>query len=370
MESAVPYQQSHDDMEGITPPRAQTQWIGHGTQTATLVRAISSYRMPQAWLFSGPRGIGKATCAYRLARYLLHDPGAAGIAAEGRTASPAHSRKALAVAPSTDTFRQIAAGAHPNMLSLARRFDRDTKRYRSAISVDDIRAVGRFFASTRARSGWRVCLIDTADDMTIQAANALLKLLEEPPPASLFILISHRFGRLLATLRSRCRRLEFHSLPAQEIAQGLRLYAPRAPQEAHTLAMHLADGSLRRALGFVDKSGIAVYQGFSAIIENNAADVSARMALAEKIAPVQHEAAYILFIDLVQAWLFRRINALQWPQEKQGTPLSMEAAAAHAEVWQEITEMVVAQDTYNLDRKQTVLGMLHRISALLAPRQV
>ena len=160
-------------------PRRRHSLYGHAEAEARLLDAHRSGRLHHAWLITGPRGIGKATLAYRFARFLLHGGDAA---------------SSLAVPAESAVSRLISAGSHPDLLAIERAIDFKTKRLKTEISVETARDASSFFAHTAGSGGWRVAIVDTADDLNAASANALLKILEEPPARSVFLLVSHRPG--------------------------------------------------------------------------------------------------------------------------------------------------------------------------------
>ena len=163
-----------------------------------MLRASRAGRLPHAWLIGGPEGIGKATLAWRLARFVLAhpDPHSASVQAATDLSVPAGHRAAV----------QVAAGGLGDVASLRRAWNEKTGRFYSEIRVDDVRKASTLFQQAARAGGYRVAIIDAADDLNRASANALLKLIEEPPPLSLFLLVAHRPAQLLPTLRSRCRR--------------------------------------------------------------------------------------------------------------------------------------------------------------------
>src|SRR5215469_12871747 len=194
--SAAPEPNDSDRVEGFAHPRETFALLGQGAALARAARAIRAGRPPGAWLITGAPGIGKATLAYRIARYLL---------AYGATdAGP----EDLTVPPDSVAARQVAAQSHPGLLVLKRIINPRTGKLMTVLSVDEIRRLSGFFGMTSGAGGWRVAIVDTADDMNDNAANALLKMLEEPPAHAMLLLLSNTPGRLLPTIRSRCQRLD------------------------------------------------------------------------------------------------------------------------------------------------------------------
>src|SRR5882724_716451 len=198
-----------DEAQAWPHPREADVLIGHEEAERALLGAYRGGRLPHAWLIGGPAGIGKATLAYRMARFVLAnaDPASAAVQAAS----------SLAVDPSHPVARQVAARAHSDLLVLERTLT-DTGSLRSVITVDEVRRTVSFFGSTAGQGGWRVCVVDSADELQYpQASNALLKVLEEPPPGALFLVVSHAPGRLLPTIRSRTRRLDLRPLSRADV---------------------------------------------------------------------------------------------------------------------------------------------------------
>src|ERR1700736_1609309 len=195
-------------------PRETTALFGHRDAETALLNAYRSGRIPHAWLIGGAQGIGKATLAYRMARFVL---------AHRNPLSPSVQRaETLAVDRSDPVARQITAGAHGGLLVLERGLN-DRGVLRTVITVDETRETISFFGSTAAVDGWRVCIVDTVDELNPNAANALLKILEEPPQRSLFLLVSHSPARALPTILSRCRKLPLRPLSTADVDHAAAL---------------------------------------------------------------------------------------------------------------------------------------------------
>src|SRR5579871_3007295 len=208
-----------EDDGGLPRPRDTTVLFGHEAAERAFLGACRSGRLPHAWLIGGEPGIGKATLAYRIARFVLAHPDLSQLPADAT----------LALARDHRTVRRIAAGAHTDLLALERTVSETTGKLRTVITVDQVRRLSTFFGSTAGEGGWRVCIVDSADELQYpNASNALLKMLEEPPPRSLFLLVSHAPGRLLPTIRSRCRRLALRPLAQADVvrAAAVALGAP------------------------------------------------------------------------------------------------------------------------------------------------
>src|SRR3982075_2120065 len=192
----------------VVHPRETTALAGHRDAETALLNAYRSGRIPHAWLIGGAQGIGKATLAYRMARFVL--------AHRNPLGSDVQRAEALHVAPTDPVARHVAAGAHGSLLTLERTLN-DKGVMRTVITVDETRETISFFGSTAAVEGWRGCVVDAVDELNANAANALLKILEEPPQQSLFLLVSHAPARVLPTIQSRCRKLALRSLAVDDV---------------------------------------------------------------------------------------------------------------------------------------------------------
>src|SRR5215469_4184811 len=225
----------------VPHPRLNPDLIGHETAEKDYLAAWSGGRIAHAWLIGGPPGIGKATLAYRMARFALAHPNPAAPAVQAAT-----SLKVPAEAPAA---RRIAGQAHPDLLVLERTAG-DSGALRTVITVEQVRRTVGFFGSTAGEGGWRICIVDAADELKYpEGSNALLKVLEEPPARSLFLLVSHAPGRLLPTIRSRCRRLTLRPLAQGDVAKAASIaLGADADDPAIAAAAAGARGSVSRAI--------------------------------------------------------------------------------------------------------------------------
>src|SRR3984893_11103014 len=221
-------------------PRQTSLLAGHREAEAALLNAYRTGRIPHAWLIGGAQGIGKATLAYRMARFVL--------AHRNPFGSDVQRAETLAVNPSDPIARRVAAGAPWRLgpLSLERPLN-ERGVMRTVITVDETRETISFFGSTAAVEGWRVCIVDTVDELNPNAANALLKILEEPPQQSLFLLVSHAPARVLPTILSRCRKLALRPPPASDVIRAAAEAANIAIDDpALAEAAEAAEGSVAR----------------------------------------------------------------------------------------------------------------------------
>ncbi|HXO91990.1 MAG TPA: DNA polymerase III subunit delta' [Stellaceae bacterium] len=350
----------------VPPPRANPDLVGHEGAERELRRLDEIGRLPHAILLSGPRGIGKATLAFRLARFLL-------ASGEERNAV---AERGLAIHPESGVFRRVAAGGHADLLTIERAYDARRRRLRGEIVVEDAREITGFFRLTAAEEGWRIVVVDGADEMNRSAANALLKVLEEPPRRALLLLVSHSPGRLLPTIRSRCRRFPLTALERPAVMQLLRRYRPELDEpEAEALAM-LCEGSVGRALEIADAGGLPLYGSIVEMLSQvPVIDLARLHAFADQLARADAEDGYRAGAELLSQFLARMAagaarRRLGEQQVVAGESAAMQRLAARADParWaalrEEIGQGFATADQLNLDRKQAMLGAFFAIEKL------
>jgi DNA polymerase-3 subunit delta' len=333
----------------IPHPRERHALIGHKRAELAVLEALRSRRLAHAWLIAGPEGIGKATFAFRVARFVLaeRDPFAAAAREPG----------SLAVAPSERVARQIAAGAHPDLFVLERTLGTNGK-LRTEITVEDARRATSFLQTTSAQGGWKMLIVDVADELNRSAANALLKIIEEPPDRSLVLLVAHAPARLVPTIRSRCRGLRLDPLTPAEIGEIiLGLPDNAASESVVAAAAALAEGSAKRALLFLQEQAIEfVRMVHDALEAPKDAGRAASLKLAGKLGAKAGEAAYDIVFDAIFDWLRERANRLARAQDRR--------AEAASRLWGEIEARKTEADTYNLDKRALVLTSLREVAEL------
>jgi DNA polymerase-3 subunit delta' len=335
-----------DTQSSVPPPRETTALFGHHEAEAALLNAYRSGRIPHAWLIGGAQGIGKATLAYRMARFVL---------AHGNPlASDVQRAESLNVDPANRDARRIAASAHGGLLVLQRTAN-DKGVMRTVITVDETRETIAFFGSTAAAEGWRVCIVDTVDELNPNAANALLKTLEEPPRQSLFLLVSHAPGRVLPTILSRCRRLPLRPLAKADViravngATGLAIDDPALSDAAEA-----AEGSVTRALTLLGGDAVKLHHKTAALLATlPRVDPRELHALGDALGG-SDKVALATFVDSIDRWVGARMQTAD-------PNADLPRLARLAEVWEKISR--AARDTaeYNLERKPlvfSVFGML------------
>jgi DNA polymerase III subunit delta' len=343
---------------GAPTSRDNPELYGHDAAVATLGRALASERLAHGWLLTGPPGIGKATLAFRFARALLAGSGAV----EAR----------LRVAPDHPVFRQVAQGAHPDLRVLEAERDPRTGRLRSEITVDTVRAATASLQMTAAAGGCRVAVIDGAETLNRSAANALLKTLEEPPPRTVLLLVSHRPGALPATIRSRCAKLRLRPLDDATVEGALASLLPDLDEMERVALTLLARGSIGRALAMAEAGQLASYRRLAGGLSAAADDPGALDELSSELARLAERGGTAGALTLIQELLGRVVAA---GVGRLGPTVFAEEAEAlrglaagrsldrWAGLWEKIAHLAAASDGLNLDRSHAFMHML----TLLAP---
>lgn len=279
---------------------------GHEAVEKSLLTAYQEGRMPHGIIFAGQKGIGKATMAYRLARFLLkngiHDPNQGSMFDEG-----ADTYTSLDVGRDDPNFRRVASGGHADFMSIERAFDVSKNRYKDNVAVDEIRKVPGFLRMTASDGGWRVVIIDDADTMNRNAQNALLKILEEPPKNAILILVTHRLGALIPTIRSRTQVYNFHPLAHDRVESLLSRFG-LSGAAVKTLSA-LGEGSIGKALDYANEGGLdTLDEIFVTFKDYPDWDWAKIHAMADNFAGSSD--AYDNFQDLL-CWIFSQIVVLK-----------------------------------------------------------
>ncbi len=331
--------QSEDEDKGDLPlPRETTVLFGHDGAEREFLAVYRSGRVPHAWLIGGEPGIGKATLAYRIARFVLAHP----------DPSRVPTATSLALDPAHPTVRRIAVNAHTDLLALERT-PGDNGKMRTVITVEQVRRLASFFGSTAGEGGWRVCIVDSADELKYpEGSNALLKMLEEPPARSLFLLVSHAPGRLLPTIRSRCRRLALKPLGQGDVvrAAGIALGADVA-DAAVANAAAAARGSVARAIALAGGPMLALRQKVTELLTAlPATDPQALHALGDQLD--RDRGLLEVFVGAVRDWLSARLDA------EASNPGRL---VRTADLWDRLNRSARDVEIYNLERKPLVFAI-------------
>ncbi len=318
----------------MTAPRENPEFVGHQGAVASLYHAASSGRLHHAWLIGGQVGIGKATLAYRFARWLL----AGGTSAD------------LAVPVSHPAFKRVAANTHADLLSIERRFDDKRKKMQSEIVVDTVLEVGKFLRLTAGEGGWRVVVVDGAEEMNRNAANALLKLLEEPPKRAILLLVSHAPGRLLPTIRSRCRTLNLAPLGDDEVEGLLRAQAPELSRADAARIARLSEGSIGRALTLAEENGVAIAGLVDEVLAGAVAPARAQQ-VADTLA--RSEDGYEVFMSLLRSGLAAGTRA--------AARRNQAGLSRRVGLWEEFGKLERDVQNLNLDKRAAIIVALNQL---------
>ena len=327
--------------ETVLLPRATAGLFGHAEAEQALLASYRSGRVPHAWLIGGPPGIGKATLAYRFARFVLAHPDPAAPDVQKATS--------LALDPAHPVARRVAAQAQGDLLVIERVVNEQTGKLYTVIRVDDVRRTVSFFGSTAGEGGWRIAIVDAVDDLQREGANALLKVLEEPPERAILLLVSHAPGRELPTIRSRCRRLLLRQLAESEVAQAAAAATGRASDDTDIQeAARVAEGSVGRALFLLDEAARSLRQRvLDLIAQLPNPDPRALHALGDALGG-SDPATLAAFMDLVNGWLSERLSGGAGPKAQ---------LARVAETWAKVNRAARDAETYNLERKPLVFAV-------------
>ena len=319
----------------VAHPREVFELQGQEAAEASFEDARGRGRLHHAWLLTGPEGVGKATFAYRAARRLL-----------GAPHDPAHGL--LGSDPNHPVSRQVAARSHPDILVLER--EGPDGKPRRVIPVDDARRLAEFFSKSPASAPHRVAIVDAADDLNVNAANAILKTLEEPPPRGVLLMVSHSPGRLLPTIRSRCRRLAFHPPGIEAAAAFVRERAGANPEEALRLA-HMAEGAPGRALALAASGALAMDDAARDILDTlPGVDESRTLALTDKFRGGAGPEQFALLFER----LADRVHTLAADRAGQG----IGGLDAWAGAWETLQRLPREVEGLNLDRTDALFTAL------------
>ena len=331
-------EEAGDPREVKWHPRNARTLVGHLDAEKRMRQAFESGKLHHAWLLSGPKGIGKATLAYRFAAFAL---------APDKSLS-----ENLGIDPNSRTAHWLASRSHPDLFVLERRWDSKTKKLKTELAVDDARQLSEFFGLTAGSGGWRVAIIDAADDLNTASANALLKLIEEPPPKCLLLLVCNQPGRLLRTIRSRCMRIDLTPLALEEtrsVLTHLPLDEPPIP-EALEIAVNLAGGSPGQALDLLDSNGAKSFAAFRAMGKLGGASlVEFSNRFGSRTSTTDD---FEIFFDLLEDWV---------GQEARGAGLAG-GGPGMADAYTAIGHSIRQTNALNLDRRQAVVNALSLIT--------
>ncbi|WP_375650272.1 DNA polymerase III subunit delta' [Bartonella sp. OT172YNZD] len=335
----------YDDIDTILSPSQNNVVFGHEDVRHFLTQMLKEERLHHALLFEGEYGIGKATLAFHLAWNILSSQ-------QGAFLKPD-----LYSTP----WRQITQGSHPGLLYISRQFDVKTQKFKTGILVDDIRDIMHFLSRTSQDNGWRIVIIDSADDMNRNAANAILKILEEPPTKTLFVIIAHSSGKLLPTIHSRCQKISFRPLNNDEMKKIIaHIFINQDLPDEKTIEMIIkkSKGSPRKAALLICHGGLEIIKTIDALLEKPVCNAMIVHALAQTFSSVSSTFQFQQFCDEILNKIQKKAIMLV---EKGDLFLSKK----YAEKWQEIHQEIEEIQLFNLDKKQFVINLLLKVHKII-----
>ena len=357
-----------DRIEGAPHPRHTAQLIGQATAEATFLHAFNGTRLHHGWLITGPRGVGKATLAWKIARFLLATPDQDG----GMFAPPPPEN--LDIPDSHPIAHRLAALTESRMFLCRRTPNEKRDRMQTVITVDEVRKMKSFFALSAADGGRRVAIIDSIDEMNPNAANALLKLLEEPPARVTILMISHQPAKLLPTIRSRCRELRLGPLSPHDLSDALTQAGGDVAPEDRVALAELAGGSVGEAFRMTNLDGLKLYESLVRLFATlPRLDRPRALMLAEAGAGKGSEAQFELIVTLLDLFLARlaRAGTLQQlpPEAARGEGeliARLSPSPAHAREWADVAQHLGLRarrgKAVNLDPAALLMDMLLHIN--------
>ena len=326
-------------------PRETLTLFGHDRAQAQILDAYRAGRLPQAWILGGREGIGKATLAWHFARFVLAHPDPNEAAVQNATD--------LSVDPNHPVAKRIAALSHGDLLLTRREWDPKTKKHYTRIRADEVRRLIDLFHQAAGEGGWRVAILDSADDLNKESANALLKLIEEPPARSLFLLVAHRPADILPTIRSRARLLTLEPLSTDHVVQALKGAGdPWAQMKASELeaAAQRGQGSVREAMRLLDGSGLALAQKLDGLLTRlPEVDWLAVHDLADTLTGREGQEDFETTLTAVFDWIDATVRA--------NAGVGAARLAAYAQVWEKIAASARETEAFNLDRRPLILSI-------------
>ncbi|WP_455474793.1 DNA polymerase III subunit delta' [Bartonella sp. B30(2025)] len=339
--SDVNFLRQYDDIDTILSSSQNNIIFGHEDVRHFLMQMFEKERLHHALLFEGEYGIGKATLAFHFAWNIL-------------SSQKSHFWQPE---PNSIIWRQITQGSHPNFLHISRRFDLKTQKFKANISIDDIRDVIHFLNQTVQNNGWRIVIIDSADDMNRNAANAILKTLEEPPAKTLFIIITHSSGQLLPTIRSRCQQISLQPLRNDEVKQVItHVFSNKNNIDEETVKMIVqkSKGNPRKAALLICHCGFEIIKTIDSLLEKPVYNITIAHHLAQTLSSSTSGIQFQQFCDEI-------LDKIQKVAIMFGEMGNLTLSKKYAQAWQEIHQEIGEIQLLNLDKKQFVINLLFKV---------
>ncbi len=331
----------------IATPWQTERVLGQEHAKQQFYQAVKSGRLGHGWLFTGPHGVGKMSLALQIARSVLND-------------IPPVSDHDLDAGFKSEAGHLVSRGVHPDLRVVALGAEEDAKK---SIDVEQIRALKSFFTKSAGRSIWRVAIIDAIDDMTRQAVNALLKLLEEPPPSCLVIIINHNAGRVIETVRSRCQKLVFAAPKPELTAEIVGALLPHTDAQTRAASAYLAQGSIGRTIAMIEAGGLALFETIMSLLASKRAeDISELHRFCDAMNRRDQGDQFSLFVSLLSDWVYRLARhqadgaGFHPVFEHENSLATVIVGQASADdlyaCWERLGEIGRQTETFNLEKKQ------------------
>lgn len=350
----------------IPAPRENPHLFGHAAAEAQFKQEFDGGKLHHAYLMTGPKGIGKATLAYRFARHILAT-GAVKQAAPEADSFSLFGEAPVPAAPVVDDeamFRRIAAGSHTDLLTIAPAYDKKKDMEKSTISVEEARKVPEFLSLTPAEGDWRVVIVDAVDQLNTNAANALLKILEEPPERAILLLVCHEPGAILPTILSRCRRFVLNAPSRADFDKALSAVAPAIERSDYGALYGLSNGSPGLAITLYAQNGLKLYQSWLGALQPDAGAVRQKF-----IDLVANQKTPDAWRTLMHGWQTAITRITLWPhpageaivkdEAEQIAAIAQSVPAADRLAWAGRAQRLISQtETFNLDKRQTIAMLL------------
>lgn len=349
----------------LPPPRENPDLFAHENIEKQILDLFNKRQLPHAMIFAGPMGVGKMTMAFRVARFLLsqkdeEDGGLFGME------EPLPAPTTMQMSPDHPVFSKVAASAHPDLRTIERAMDERKGKQKSSVDVDSIRTIAPFLRMKATEGGWRVVIVDEADTMNRNAQNAILKILEEPPPKTVLIVICNRLGAMLPTIRSRCRTFHFPILDSASLTTLIKRAAPATNDSSLSLLATLSDGSAGKAIALLEEEGVNTLNTLLDFMGDWPQWRWVQIhTMADTLSRPDSDKAYLNFTFLAQ-WIAqgcakaRAIGPHVLPQILKLPAIERLIAHYSLDEWLEICEKLkehfITIEHSNLDRRQGVIG--------------
>ena len=340
----------------LLSPRENPNFVGHEKAIKALFDSFSKGCLPHSWIISGPKGVGKASLAYRFSRFLLNEEFKEKLEKKKKD-------DPLWISSDSFVFKSIASNSHSDLLTIDGLVD-DNGKERESIGIDDIRKIGRFFSKTSARSGWRIVIVDSLDNLTLNASNALLKNLEEPPHKALLLLISHNPASLLPTITSRCRKLPLSYLEQSQMKLLMGAYFEETEVKDKFFLSIIASGSIGYAIKLQELEGLDLYRQIIILFNTLPnLDIEKLHQFSDEFIKSGARARFITLMELLSRFLGQLIkeSVVQGPksfliEKEMSIEIKLKGDLVQwLNLWDKVNELAIQCDTINLDPKQVLL---------------